>query len=142
MKHWTPSEDAALHAIYALWGADWKRNVFSADELDNRSISQCASRLERVNFYALEKGARIEIPAPVASKVQRIPWPEPGVIIFHDDPFAAADHGSRGYVSPVIGELSVRSSLYSNAGARARNAALPREVKGQRGRYYAKRAAQ
>jgi hypothetical protein len=145
MTSWTRSEDAALRAVYACWGSDWKQHVFSTNDLDNRSIRQCTSRLKNMKFYGLEKGARIGLPDPAdpaASKVKRIPWPQPGVILFHDDPRALEDSVTVRYLAPTIRELSPRSSLYANAGARARNAAFPREVPGQRGSLYARKAAQ
>lgn len=93
---YTPEQDRALKLLYAEHRSEWERHIGEYPILAGRPINSLRYRI----YMALQLAVKVFEPA-IVTKV-RDSWPDPGVILFHDDPRAIADHGSPGLISRGI----------------------------------------
>lgn len=81
---YTAAEDRALAQLCDKHRSEWRRHIRDYPALDDRSIP---SLIHRVHDRGLVRLGYEQAAAALS-------WPEPGVILFDDDPRAARDHGS------------------------------------------------
>lgn len=85
--NYTLDEDTALMACRYQWQGAWRQHVREFSAINSRPLASLIARL-----------AVLEDTFRDISNTAAAAWPEPGTIIFTDDPKAHRDHGSPGRI--------------------------------------------